>query len=167
VLAEWVIVGTTVRYFLIDRIDELKKFGYAVGTKCITLSEDCFEQHFPGHPVYPGALLIESMAQLGGALLELSLREVQDHCPRCVLSTVKAKFRDFARPGDVVRLRVDVVSRHEESALVRAVGTRGDGAERLCEAELLYVFLRLGDARLEAQRNDFLDIVTRATRFVE
>jgi 3-hydroxyacyl-[acyl-carrier-protein] dehydratase len=167
------------RYYLIDRIDELKKFGYAVGTKCITLSEDCFEQHFPGHPVYPGALLIESMAQLGGALLELSLREVLDHCPRCVLSTVKAKFRDFARPGDVVRLRVDVVSRHEDSALVRAVGTRGgpagaaaadpegDQGDRLCEAELLYVFLRIGDARLEAQRNDFLDVVTRTTRIVE
>lgn len=155
------------RYFLVDRIEELKKFEYAVGTKCITLSDDCFEQHFPGYPVYPGALLIEAMAQLGGALLELSLREVLDHCPRCVLSTVKAKFRDFARPGDVVRLRVDVVSRHDESALVRAVGTRGASDERICEAELLYVLLRLGDARLEAQRNDFLDVLTRATRFVE
>jgi 3-hydroxyacyl-[acyl-carrier-protein] dehydratase len=156
-----------VRYYLIDRIDELKKFGYAVGTKCITLSDDCFEQHFPGHPVYPGALLIESMAQLGGALLELSLREVLDHCPRCVLSTVKAKFRDFARPGDAVRLRVDVVSRHEESALCRAVGTRGEGDERLCEAELLYVYLRIDDPRLETQRNDFLDVVTRTARIVE
>src|SRR5512145_803861 len=125
------------RYLMVDRIDALKRFEWAEATKCISLSDDPFEQHFPGHPVYPGALLIESMAQLGGALLELSLREVLDHCPRCVLSTVKAKFRDFARPGDVVRLRVDVVSRHEESALVRAVGTRGDGDERLCEAELL------------------------------
>jgi len=154
-----------VRYFLVDRIDELKRFNYALGTKCISLSEECFDEHFPGQPVYPGSLLIETMAQLGGALLELSLRDVLDYCPRCVLSSVKAKFRDFVRPGDTLALRAEVVSRHEESALVRATGLRG--AERVCEAELLYVFMRIGDARLEASRNDFLDVLTRATRFVE
>ena len=153
------------RYFLVDRIDELKRFSYALGTKCVSLSEECFDEHFPGQPVYPGSLLIETMAQLGGALLELSLREVLDHCPRCVLSSVKAKFRDFVRPGDTLALRAEVVSRHEESALVRATGVRG--AARVCEAELLYVFMRIGDARLEASRNDFLDVLTRATRFVE
>ena len=153
------------RYFLVDRIDELKRFNYALGTKCISLSEECFDEHFPGQPVYPGSLLIETMAQLGGALLELSLRDVLDYCPRCVLSSVKAKFRDFVRPGDTLALRAEVVSRHEESALVRATGLRG--AERVCEAELLYVFMRIGDARLEASRNDFLDVLTRATRFVE
>ena len=153
------------RYFLVDRIDELKRFSYALGTKCISLSEECFDQHFPGQPVYPGSLLIETMAQLGGALLELSLREVLDHCPRCVLSSVKAKFRDFVRPGDTLALRAEVVSRHEDSALVRATGTRG--ADRVCEAELLYVLMQIGDARLEASRKDFLDVLTRATRFVE
>jgi 3-hydroxyacyl-[acyl-carrier-protein] dehydratase len=154
-----------VRYFLVDRIDELKHFSYALGTKCISLSEECFDEHFPGHPVYPGSLLIEAMAQLGGALLEISLRQELDYCPRCVLSSVKSKFRDFVRPGDTLALRAEVASRHEESALVRATGTRG--AERVCEAELLYVFLRIGDARLETSRNDFLDVLTRATRFVE
>jgi 3-hydroxymyristoyl/3-hydroxydecanoyl-(acyl carrier protein) dehydratase len=42
-----------VRYFLIDRIDELKRFVYAKGRKCITLSDDCFKHHFPGQPVFP------------------------------------------------------------------------------------------------------------------
>ena len=62
------------RYFLIDRIDELQKFSYALGTRCISLTEDYFEHHFPEQPVYPRSPLIESIAQLGGALLELSLR---------------------------------------------------------------------------------------------
>ena len=153
------------RYFLIDRIDELKKLEYAVATKCIALSEDCFEHHFPGQPVYPGALLIEAMAQLGGALLELSLRGAAGSPPRCVLSSVKAKFREFARPGDVLSLRADVVSQHEDSALVRAAGTRGE--VRICEAELLFVLLRIDDPALEASRRATLEVLTRGTRFVE
>jgi 3-hydroxyacyl-[acyl-carrier-protein] dehydratase len=151
-----------VRYFLVDRIEELRRFDYAEGLKAISLSEDVFEQHFPGRPVYPGALLIESM---GGALLELSLREERDHCPRCVMSSVKAKFRDFVRPGDLVRLRAEVVSRHDDDAKVKVEGRRGE--ERVCQAELIYVILRVDDPLLEASRNAFLDAITHGTRFVE
>lgn len=153
------------RFVLLDRIDELQRFRYAVGRKAISLADDPFEHHFPGHPVYPGALLIEAMAQLGGALLELSLREVLDHCPRCVMSSVKAKFRDFARPGDVVELRAEVLARHDDSARVQVVG-RCDG-RRVCEADLLYMFLRIDDPVLEASRRELLRTLTRATRFVE
>jgi 3-hydroxyacyl-[acyl-carrier-protein] dehydratase len=153
------------RYFLIDRIEELSPFRYAIGKKAVALSEDCFEQHFPGQPVYPGALLIEGMAQLGGALLELSLRDAADHCPRCVMSTVKAKFRDFVHPGDVLTFRAEIVSRHEESALVRVSGERE--GKRVCQAEVLYVLLRIDDERLEASRRDFLSTITRGMTLVQ
>ena len=153
------------RYLMIDRIDELKRFGYAIGTKAVALSEDCFEHHFPGQPVFPGALLIEAMAQLGGAMLELSLRDTLDYCPRCVLSTVKSKFREFVRPGDSIRFRAELVSRHEDSALVRAMGSRGE--QSVCEAELIFVFLRLDDPRVESSRREFLDVITRGTKFIE
>lgn len=153
------------RYLLLDRIEELKKFHYAIGVKAISLTEDCFEHHFPGQPVYPGALLIESMAQLGGALLEISLREVMSYCPRCVLSTAKAKFRDFVQPGDVVTFRAEVISRHDDSALTRVTGLRGQ--TKVCQAELLFVFLRIDDPRLEASRKEYLDILTRKTRFIK
>lgn len=152
------------RFYLVDRIEELKKLEYAEGLKCISLADDAFEHHFPGQPVYPGALLIESLAQLGGALLEISLRDQLEYCPRCVLSKVEAKFRDFARPGDALRLRADIVSRHSDSALVRARALRGEA--RVCEAELMYVFLRIDDERLERSRRDYLDVLTRGTRFV-
>jgi 3-hydroxyacyl-[acyl-carrier-protein] dehydratase len=152
-----------VRFFLVDRILRLKRFASAEGTKCISLADDSFEHHFPGQPVYPGALLIEAMAQLGGALLELSLRKEGEPTPRCVLSKVEAKFRDFARPGDQLALRADVVSHHEDSARLRASVLR-DG-QCLAEAELLYVYLRIDDPALEASRQQYLAILTRATRF--
>ena len=152
------------RYFQIDRIEEMKPFSYAVGTKCVSLAEDCFEHHFPGQPVYPGALLIESMAQLGGALMELSMRGHVTPLPRCAMSTVKAKFREFVRPGDALQLRADVVSHHDESALLRVTANR-DG-QKVCEAEILYLYLNVDDSALQASRDQFLDVLTRSTRVI-
>jgi 3-hydroxyacyl-[acyl-carrier-protein] dehydratase len=152
-----------VRFFLVDCITSLKRFAYAEGIKCISLADDCFEHHFPGQPVYPGSLLIETMAQLGGALMELSLRTEGGATPRCVLSKVEAKFRDFARPGDRLALRAEVVSHHPDSARLRASVKRDERC--LAEAELLYVILRIDDPALEASRRDYLSVLTRATRF--
>jgi 3-hydroxymyristoyl/3-hydroxydecanoyl-(acyl carrier protein) dehydratase len=151
------------RFFLVDRIDRLKRFSFAEGTKCISLSDDSFEHHFPGQPVYPGALLVETMAQLGGALMEISLRKDGAPTPRCVLSKVEAKFRDFAQPGDQLAVRVDVVSHHEDSARLRAKVLR-DG-HGLAEADILYIYLRIDDPALEASRQQYLSILTRRTRF--
>lgn len=151
------------RYLQIDRIEELRKHEYAIGVKCVSLSEDAFEHHFPGQPVYPGALLIESMAQLGGALLELSLREGRARAPRCVLTGVKAKFRDFARPGDALRLRAEVTSCHEEAAQVRVETTCGE--RRIAEAEVTYVFLDIDDPKLDASRRELLELLTRGATF--
>lgn len=147
------------RYLQVDRIEELKKGEYATAVKCITLADDVFEHHFPGQPVYPGALLIESMAQLGGALIELSLRDGKPRAPRCVLSAVKAKFREFAKPGDALRLRAEVVSCHEDAALVRVATTCGE--RRICEAEVTYVLLDVDDAKLDASRRELLELLTR------
>lgn len=150
---------------MVDRIDELKSKAYAVGRKCISLSDDVFEHHFPGQPIYPGALLVESMAQLGGAMLEISLRQEDSFTPRCVLAKVTAKFRDFAKPGDQLMMRVDVQSLREDSAMVNAVCSRQD--KRVCQAEMMFVFLQVEDQALEDSRRSFLDLITRETRFVE
>ena len=55
------------RYLLLDRITALDPPDRATGIKCCALSEDYLADHFPGHPVMPGALLLEALAQLGGA----------------------------------------------------------------------------------------------------
>jgi 3-hydroxymyristoyl/3-hydroxydecanoyl-(acyl carrier protein) dehydratase len=153
------------RYFFVDRIEELKKGEYAVGTKCVSLSDDCFEHHYPTQPVYPGSMIIESMAQLGGALLELSLRETLDRCPRCVMSSVKTKFRKFARPGDRLSMRAEIRSLHEDSALVSVTVASDDN--RLCEAEIIYVMVTVDDPVLEKSIEQYLAVLTRDTRIVE
>lgn len=153
------------RYLMVDRIEELKKLDYAVGIKCISLSDDAFEHHFPGQPIYPGALLLESMAQLGGALLEISLRSEPQTLPRCILSSAKTQFRGAVRPGDQLRLRAQAVSVHEESAKVTVEVTCD--AVRVANSELLYVFKRIDDEDLERARKRYLADLTRDTRFVD
>ena len=58
------------RFLLIDRIDEIRPGEFARGVKNVTMSEDFMQDHFPGFPVFPGTLIIEAMAQLGGYLAE-------------------------------------------------------------------------------------------------
>ena len=91
------------RFYLIDRIEEIKPNEYAKGIKCWSLSEDFFTEHFPGFPVVPGVLQIESMAQLMGMLIERSYETTFQSSgkPYPLLSIVqKAKFREPIIPGD-------------------------------------------------------------------
>src|SRR5690242_1268310 len=64
-----------VRYVLLDRITTLEPPELARGIKCVSLADDVFVDHFPGHPVMPGVLVVEALAQLAGVLLEATMRE--------------------------------------------------------------------------------------------
>ena len=55
---------------LVDKIIEMVPMDYAIGVKCVTMNEPFFQGHFPGHPVMPGALICEAMAQVGGVALQ-------------------------------------------------------------------------------------------------
>ena len=82
------------RYILLDRITQLSPPEVARGIKCVSLSDDIFTDHFPGFPVLPGALIVESMAQLAGVLLEATMRERGRHDLHALLTMAdRAKFR--------------------------------------------------------------------------
>ncbi len=95
------------RYVLLDRITALEPPARARGIKCVTLADDVFADHFPGHPVMPGALTLESLAQLGGVLCEATMRLGGRNDLHALLVAVeRAKFRRLVRPGDKIELEV-------------------------------------------------------------
>ncbi len=94
-------------FLLIDRVLDIKRKERIVAIKNVTINEPFFAGHFPGLPIMPGVLIIEAIAQAGGALL---LTEVEDRADKVILFTgiERAKFRRPVSPGDQLRLEVEV-----------------------------------------------------------
>ena len=95
-------------FLLVDRITEIIRTKRIVAIKNVTANEPYFVGHFPDHPIMPGVLVVEAMAQAGGVLL---LTEFPDRDERLLLFTgiEKAKFRRPVAPGDQLRIEVDVL----------------------------------------------------------
>ena len=94
-------------FLLIDRVLDLKRKERIVAIKNVTINEPFFSGHFPGLPIMPGVLIVEAIAQAGGALL---LTEVEDRNDKVMVFTgiERAKFRSPVSPGDQLRLEVEV-----------------------------------------------------------
>src|ERR1700688_1465507 len=90
-------------FLLIDRVLELERKKRIVAIKNVTINEPFFVGHFPGLPIMPGVLIVEAIAQAGGALL---LTEVEDRRDKVMMFTgiERAKFRRPVSPGDQLRL---------------------------------------------------------------
>ena len=103
-----------------------------VGIKNVTINEPFFQGHFPGHPIMPGVLIIESMAQVGGMLL---MRTIADPKSKVVyfMSLDNIKFRRPVKPGDQLRIELDVV--HMRGSTCRMRGVAKVDGEIATEAE--------------------------------
>ena len=93
-------------FLLIDRVDQIIRNDSARGIKAVTSTEPHLAGHFPGHPIMPGVLIIEAMAQTAGTLIAYSNRD--DTSGQHVYFTTldKVKFRAPVRPGDILHLKV-------------------------------------------------------------
>src|SRR5437660_8777040 len=94
-------------FLLIDRVIDLTRRERIVAIKNVTINEPFFAGHFPNLPIMPGVLIVEAIAQAGGALL---LTEVEDREGKLMVFTgiERARFRRPVVPGDQLRIEVDV-----------------------------------------------------------
>ena len=123
-------------FLLIDRVIEIKEGESLVALKNVTINEAYFEGHFPGHPVMPGVLMIEALAQAGGVLAYKSTNSSPADGTLYLFAGIdKARFRRVVEPGDQLRLEVKVLRAKSEVWKLGCAAYVGD--ELACSAELL------------------------------
>ena len=94
-------------FLMVDRILEMEPGKRIVGIKNVTINEPFFQGHFPGHPVMPGVLIIEAMAQVAGILAYLSSDEEIRNKVSYFMAIDNARFRKPVVPGDQLRLEME------------------------------------------------------------
>ncbi len=107
-------------FLLVDRIREVVPYDYAVGIKCVSMNEPFFQGHFPGKPVMPGVLVVESMAQTAGVMVVTSLGPESEGKLVYFMSVEEAKFRRPVFPGDYMTVRVE--RRHHRGMVWKFAG---------------------------------------------
>ncbi len=120
-------------FLLIDKIVELDPGKRVVGIKNVTINEPFFAGHFPGHPIMPGVLIIEAMAQVGGMLL-LGAMENPENKVVYFTSLNNVKWRRPVKPGDQLRLEAEVLQ--VRGMMCRMKGVAKVDGEVVCEAEM-------------------------------
>lgn len=125
-------------FLLLDRITDVKAKEYCNGYKNITINEQLFQGHFPGHPIYPGVLIIEGLAQTGAILAFESMNdEDKSNIQNKVvyfMSIDRAKFRSPVKPGDKLEYKVSVIKNKGAIWVLDAKAYVGDTL--VSEAEL-------------------------------
>jgi len=96
-------------FLLVDRAEDYQPHKSIVGVKCVTMNEPFFIGHFPGNPVMPGVLIVEAIAQSGAVMMSKSLNANVEGKTILFTSLDNCRFRTPVRPGDVLRMPVEVL----------------------------------------------------------
>ncbi|RLA75758.1 MAG: 3-hydroxyacyl-[acyl-carrier-protein] dehydratase FabZ [Epsilonproteobacteria bacterium] len=124
-------------FLLVDRVEDIQENKKIVAYKNVSMSEPVFQGHFPGHPIYPGVMILEGMAQAGGILAFKSAGFTHEEAKSKVvyfISIDKAKFRNPVRPGDKLVYHVDVLKLRKTLIVLSAKAYVDD--TMVCEANL-------------------------------
>ncbi|MCS7150846.1 MAG: acyl-ACP--UDP-N-acetylglucosamine O-acyltransferase [Endomicrobia bacterium] len=143
-------------FLLIDKVEIIEREKSAVGYKQVTGFEDFFRGHFPGNPIMPGVLVIESMAQTA-CVLYLFRPDLRGKFAY-FMSIEKTKFRKPVRPGDLLRLNVEVVKARERAGKVRGVAYVDNTI--VAESEFMFVLVDREEAEkeLKSQQSSFVQV---------
>jgi 3-hydroxyacyl-[acyl-carrier-protein] dehydratase len=149
------------RFYFVDKITEFKKGSSISGIKNISMTEPFFTFHFQRYPVMPGVLIIESLAQLAGLMIEMSFEK---GCyKKAILSIIdKTKIKFMARPGDQIIMNA-VLENISESGAVCGVSAFID-QKLLCETRLTFALMDAGglyDKYLEDERQALVNTLMR------
>lgn len=122
-------------FLLVDRIEDYNE-TQIIGIKNVTANEPFFVGHFPEFPVMPGVLITESMAQVAGVLV---LKNIPDRHKKLVFlaSVEEAKFRQPVRPGDQLRIEMNMVSK--KATIVKMTGKATVDGKVVAEATVMCV----------------------------
>ncbi len=124
-------------FLLVDRVTDMVEGESIVGYKNVSISEPAFQGHFPGHPIYPGVMILEGMAQAGGILALLSAGLSKEEIKQKVIyfmSIDGAKFRKPVKPGDQLEYRIKVAKLRKNLIVLDGEAYVDD--QLVCEAQL-------------------------------
>jgi len=125
-------------FLMVDRIIEGEQGKRCVGIKNVTINEPFFQGHFPGHPVMPGVLIIEAMAQVAGIMAYLASDDSARDKVTYFMAIDNARFRKPVLPGD--QLRIEVVTTMNKRGIWGVAGKAFVGSTLVTEADLKATF---------------------------
>ena len=122
-------------FLLVDRVTEFERSSRIVCHKNVSINEPFFQGHFPGHPVMPGVLVLEALAQAGGLLIQMSKQEDSGGKVFYLVKIDTAQFSNMVVPGERLDLCVSLKRTIRNMALFDSIA-RVDGEQVAC-AEIL------------------------------
>ena len=121
-------------FLMVDEILDLKMGEYAIGKKNISIHDPVFQGHFPDQHIYPGVLIIETMAQVGAFVI---LLEEENKGKKAYFTKIKeARFYKPLVPGDTVIIKTELISKRLNVVFAKAVAHLND--ELIAKAEIAF-----------------------------